>query len=54
MTLKEFVGQEGSIEKASQKIGVTVQSVSRWLRGIKPKSYLAVRRLEELGVKLEA
>ena len=53
MTLKEFVAQEGSVEKASQKIGVTVQSVSRWLKGKKPKSYLALRRLRDLGVQLD-
>jgi len=52
MTLKEFVAQEGSIERASHKIGVTVQSVRRWLKGKKPKSYLATRRLKELNVTL--
>lgn len=52
MTLKEFVEQQGSVEKASRVIGVTASSVARWLKGKKPKDYLATRRLNELGITL--
>lgn len=52
MTLKEFVDKQGSAELASRQIGVSAQSVVRWLKGKKPRSFLVARRLTELGVTL--
>ena len=52
MTLKEFVIQEGSNEKAARKIGTTAASIARWLKGTKPRCYLVAEKLKELGVDL--
>lgn len=51
MTLTEFIAKCGSQEKAAQRIGVCLATVSRWRRGLSRPRGLDRRRLEELGIE---
>ena len=51
MTLAEYIRQSGSRETAAHKIGVTLGTVTRWIRGDCSPSPMAMSRLTELGIE---
>ena len=51
MTLKQFVKQSGSMEKAAAKIGVSYSTIFRVSHGKKPSDML-VAILKGMGVRI--
>jgi len=49
--LAQYVARLGSQEAAAREIGVSLQSVHRWLRGKTTPTGLAAKRLAEMGIK---
>ncbi len=51
ITLEQFVKKTGSQEHAAHKIGVTLRTVARWLKGEDRPGPLATEKLESMGIR---
>lgn len=49
--IQDYVKKMGSQEKAAHAIGISFATLNRWLKGHFQPSDLALRKLEQLGIK---